>query len=474
LWLLFLLVTSLLVVSFTHWVYRWRNPKCNGKLPPGSLGLPLIGETIQFLIPSKSIDMTSFIKKRKMKYGKLFKTNLVGRPVVVSLDPDFNHYVLQQEGKLVELWYMDSFGKLLNSDVTAAVTGYIHKYLRNLVLNHFGPEALKGNVISQLEETIDRKLQVWSKLPEFEVKKNSASMIFDITARMMFGYESEKSGENIGEYFTDFLQGIISFPLDIPGTPYHNCKKNQKKPLKLITELLNERRDNPEIRKGDFLEQIVEDTKNHDFMTDEFCIFVMFGLLLASIEAISATLVLTIKYLSENPSVVELLEEEHEAILKNRENPDSGLTWNEYKSSMTYTHYVMKESLRMASVAPGILRGVVQDIHVDGYVIPKGWTLMVIPSAIQMNPDTYEDPLTFNPSRWKNIGANTTTKNFIPFGGGARTCAGAEFSKLLMGVFLHLLVTKYRWEKIRGGEVGRSPALGFGKGFYVKLSAKQG
>ena len=33
------------------------------------------------------------------------------------------------------------------------------------------------------------------------------------------------------------------------------------------------------------------------------------------------------------------MQEEHEAILRRRENPDSGLTWKEYKS-MTFTFQV--------------------------------------------------------------------------------------------------------------------------------------
>ena len=36
-----------------------------------------------------------------------------------------------------------------------------------------------------------------------------------------------------------------------------------------------------------------------------------------------------------------------------------------------------------------------------GYTIPNGWCLMVVPSAIQLNPNIYEDPLSFDPWRWQ-------------------------------------------------------------------------
>ena len=45
----------------------------------------------------------------------------------------------------------------------------------------------------------------------------------------------------------------------------------------------------------------------------------------------------------------------------------------------------------------------------------------------------------------KDISANVTAKNFIPFGAGMTSCAGADFSKVLMGVFVHVMVTKYRY-----------------------------
>lgn len=61
---------ALIIIGITHWVYRWRNLSCNGKLPPGSMGLPLLGETLQFFSPNTSSDIPPFIKQRMKRYTK--------------------------------------------------------------------------------------------------------------------------------------------------------------------------------------------------------------------------------------------------------------------------------------------------------------------------------------------------------------------------------------------------------------------
>ncbi|OVA11985.1 Cytochrome P450 [Macleaya cordata] len=468
-----LFLVALAVISFTHFWYRWSHPKCNGgKLPPGSMGFPLIGESLQFFIPTRSLDMPHFVKKRIAKYGKVFRTSLAGRPIIVSSDPEFSYYIFQQEGKLVNLWYMDSFSSILGEAPSATATAYIHKYIRNVVLNHFGTETLKETLMSKMEVMANQSLATWSTQPSVELKQSLASMIFDLTSKQLFNYESSKSSANMSQMFTDFLQGLMSFPINIPGTAYHKCLKNQQTALNLMRGILHERLKSPEKRYGDFLDQIVEDMKTEEFLKEDFVLFFMFGLLLASFETISATLTVGMTLLSEHPEVVKQLKEEHEELLRNREKADSQLTWQEFKS-LTFTPLVVSEILRMSSVAPGILRKVVKDIHMNaGYVIPEGWTIMVVPSALQMNPEKYKDPLDFNPWRWNDLGSNVA-KSFIPFGGGSRNCAGAEFSKVLISVFLHVMVTKYSWKKLKGGKPGRTPALSFGTGgLHVKITRK--
>ncbi|XP_068650461.1 cytochrome P450 87A3 [Aristolochia californica] len=466
-------IGAFLVICVTHWIYRWRNPRSSGRLPPGSMGLPLLGETLHFFAPNDSSDVPPFVRERMKRYGPVFKTSLVGRPVVVSTDPEFNHYVFQQEGRLFQSWYPDTFTEIFGRQNVGSLHGFMYKYLKNMVLNLFGPESLKEKLLPEIEKTAQRNLSEWSRQSTVELKEATATMIFDLTAKKLISYDPATSSENLRANFVAFIQGLISFPLDIPGTAYHKCLQGRKNAMNMLKAKLAERLATPDKQYGDFFDYVVQELKKErTVLTEAIALDLMFVLLFASFETTSLALTATVKFLTENPSVLELLTEEHETIRRKRENPDSGLTWKEYKS-LTFTAQVINETVRLANIVPGIFRKTLQDIQIKGFTIPAGWAVMVCPPAVHLNPDTYKDPLVFNPSRWEGTETNGASKHFMAFGGGMRFCVGTDFTKLQMAVFLHCLVTKYRWRPIKGGDMVRTPGLTFPHGFHIQLLEKQ-
>ncbi|KAG5222972.1 cytochrome P450 [Salix suchowensis] len=446
-WTIGLAVVALVVVYYTHLIFKWRSPKIEGVLPPGSMGWPLIGETLQFIIPGKSLDLHPFVKKRMQKYGPIFKTSLVGRPIIVSTDYEMNKYILQHEGTLVELWYLDSFAKFfaLEGETRVNAIGTVHKYLRSITLNHFGVESLKASLLPKIEDMLHTNLANWATQGPVDVKQVISVMVFNFTANKIFGYDAANSKEKLSENYTKILNSFISLPLNIPGTSFHKCMKDREKMLKMLKDTLMERLSDPSKRRGDFLDQAIDDMKTEKFLTEDFIPQLMFGILFASFESMSTTLTLTFKFLSENPRVVEELRVEHEAIVKKRENPNSRLTWEE-----------------ISNIPPGLFRKALKDFQVKGYTVPAGWTVMLVTPATQLNPETFKDPVTFNPWRWQDLDQVTISKNFMPFGGGTRQCAGAEYSKLVLSTFLHIL----------GGDVSRTPIISFGDGIYIKFTAR--
>lgn len=63
-------------------------------LPSGSLGLPLIGETLSFLHAHKKEQGAEWIDERVAKYGPVFKTSLLGTPVVFIMGIAGNKFIL--------------------------------------------------------------------------------------------------------------------------------------------------------------------------------------------------------------------------------------------------------------------------------------------------------------------------------------------------------------------------------------------
>jgi hypothetical protein len=164
------------VLALLHWVYRWRHPKSNGTLPPGSMGIPLIGETLQFFAPNPSCDLSPFVRDRVKRYGSMFKTSIVGRSVVVSADPDVNHYVFQNEGKLFESWYPDTFTEIFGRDNVGSLHGFIYKYLKTLVLRLYGQENLKAVLLAETDAACRGSLASWAAQPSVDIKEGLSTV----------------------------------------------------------------------------------------------------------------------------------------------------------------------------------------------------------------------------------------------------------------------------------------------------------
>ncbi|KAL0012822.1 hypothetical protein SO802_007930 [Lithocarpus litseifolius] len=314
------------------------------------MGLPLIGETFQLLEAGYSLDMIPFMKKRIQIYGLIFKTSVAGRPLIVSADPNFNHYIFQQDGKA---------GAGIN-------VAHTHKYVRSMALNHFGVNALKDKLLLQMEEMVSVALDNWSCQASIDVKYVSATMALKFGAKQLINYDPPQSSGNITDFYFSLLRTLMSFPLNIPSTAYHKCMKNREKALNMIRKVFKQRLASPEKRSpGDFLDSVICDMKVEDFPTAEFVVQMIFGLLFAMSDTISIMTKLTLKLLDDYPHVLEQLIVEHEAILKKREKPDSSLLRNEYKS-MAYTLQVVNEVLRSGNFAPGMFRRTLRDVQVNG------------------------------------------------------------------------------------------------------------
>uniref|UniRef100_A0ACD6AGH3 Uncharacterized protein n=1 Tax=Avena sativa TaxID=4498 RepID=A0ACD6AGH3_AVESA len=460
---------------FLHMVFKWN--RTSGAMQfPGSRGLPIIGESFEFFKSTPSLELIPFLKRRFDRYGPIFRTNLIGEDLIVSLDPEFNTYIFQQEEKLFHIWYPDSFMRILGEDNVINVLQSLHKHIKVLVLRLFGPRNLSRVLLGDIQRTAEASLRSWLQQPSIELKDATSSMVFSITAKRLIGYDSATADDNLLEHFTAFSHGLIAFPIYFPGTAFYKCMQSRKHIMKTLRKLFDERKKAVDVEREyvDFIDILIDDIKEgRPEMSEKIGLDLIVLLLFASSETTSSAMTIILRFLTDNPKALQELTEEHEGIRQRRATPDSEITWEEYKS-MKFTSHVIHEALRLASIAPVMFRRAIEDVQIKGYTIPKGSKIMISPAATHLNPKIYEDPHVFNPWRWQNSAepVGSASKDFMAFGGGVRLCVGADLSKLQMSIFLHCLVTKYRWKTIKGGSMVLSPGLRFPDGFHIQLLQK--
>lgn len=119
---------------------------------------------------------TAKVMVQFFRYGPIFRTNLVGEDLIVSLDPELNNFVFQQEEKLFQIWYPESFMRIIGYDSMIATLGSLHKHVRTLVLRLFGPENLRLVLLQDVQRTAQASLLSWLDQPSIELKEAVSSV----------------------------------------------------------------------------------------------------------------------------------------------------------------------------------------------------------------------------------------------------------------------------------------------------------
>lgn len=132
------------------------------RLPPGNLGLPLIGETLQLISAYKTENPEPFIDERVNKFGSIFTTHVFGEPTVFSAEPETNRFILQNEGKLFECSYPSSISNLLGKHSLLLMKGSLHKRMHSLTMSFANSSIIKDHLLDDIDRLIRLTMESWT------------------------------------------------------------------------------------------------------------------------------------------------------------------------------------------------------------------------------------------------------------------------------------------------------------------------
>ncbi|KAE8126005.1 hypothetical protein FH972_020762 [Carpinus fangiana] len=434
---LLLLFVSFVSLSLFTLFYKHRAHFTGPNLPPGKTGYPMIGESLEFLSTGWKGHPEKFIFDRMTRFSsEIFKTSLLGQPAAVFCGAACNKFLFSNENKLVVAWWPESVNKIFPSSNQTNSNEEARK-MRKLLPQFFKPEALHRYI--GIMDTIAQRhfSSSW--------ENNKEVTVFPLAKSL----EDPTHIARFADPFNALASGIISIPIDLPGTPFNRGIKASNFIRKELLKIIKQRRTDLGEGKAsptqDILSHMLLATdENGQHMTELDIADKILGLLIGGHDTASAACTFIVKYLAELPHIYDGVYNEQMEIAKSKE-PGELLNWDDIQK-MRYSWNVACEVLRLAPPLQGAFREAINDFIFNGFSIPKGWKLYWSANSTHKSPAYFPEPEKFDPSRFEGSGPAPYT--FVPFGGGPRMCPGKEYARLEILVFMHNLVKRFKWEKV--------------------------
>jgi len=179
----------------------------------------------------------------------------------------------------------------------------------------------------------------------------------------------------------------------------------------------------------------------------------LLNLFTAGTDTTSSTVEWALAELIRHPDVLKKLQREVDDVVGN-----DRLVTEADLPQLPFLAAVIKETFRLHPSTPlSLPRVAAEDCEVDGYLVPKGTTLLVNVWAIARDPASWgPDALEFKPTRFLPGGSHESVDvkggdyELIPFGAGRRICAGLSWGLRMVTLMTAMLVHAFDWELVDG------------------------
>ncbi|XP_004622178.2 cytochrome P450 2C21-like isoform X1 [Sorex araneus] len=423
-----------------------------GKLPPGPLPLPIIGNILQ--IDTNNISKS--LNKLAEVYGPVFTVYFGMKPTVVLHGYDAVKEALIDHGEVFSgrgsfpvIYHMSrGLGIVFsNGEMWKQTRRFALTVLRNMGM---GKRTIEDRIQEEalcLVEAI-KKTNASPCDPTFLLGCASCNVICSIMFQNRYEY-SDKKFLTLMEYFyentrissTSWIQIYNAFPFLIHYLPgcHNELFKNVAMRNKFILEKIKEHQESLDFRNPrDFIDYflIKMEKEKHDkpsaFTLDNL-ITTIGDIIGAGTATTSSTLRYGLLLLLKYPEVTAKAQKEIERVIGKHRSPCM-----QDRSNMPYMDALVHEVQRFIDLAPNSFpHCVTQNIKFREYIFPKGTEILTSLSSVLHDGKEFPNPERFDPGHFLDENGNFKKSDyFMPFSTGKRVCAGEGLARMELFIYL--------------------------------------
>ena len=380
-------------------------------------------------------------------YGPIYRMDLGRRRIVVISDPDVINTVLRDRPDGFRRWSeIESITEeMWGTPGVFAAEGEEWRRSRRLAVTALNTNHLQRyfEIVATCTRRLHARLEAEARRGgPIEIGTALSSFTVDVTSALAFGHDLNTL-ENGDGGLQEHLHRVFDMTnrrLLAPFPYWRRVKLPADRALDrsmavlraaVVTFIDDARRriaERPELREApeNFLEGMVAAQETDGTFDDEEILANVLTLLLAGEDTTSHTMAWTIWSLAKMPAVQACWAEEAGEALGEELYPSS----YETAERLPYGEGVLREAMRLKSVAPIGSAEPLADTEVAGIAMPAGTRILLL--TRQAGLRDVERPREFLPERWlaEDGVAAPDQKSFLTFGAGPRFCPGRNLAFL--------------------------------------------
>ena len=422
------------------------------RIPPGPRGLPIVGNTFQFLR-----DPFTFYGSLP-SYGDIVRYRVGGNTWTAMLHPDAVERVLVNDSHRFARYNFEELGFDFISEGLFYSTGEQWRQQRRAMQPAFAARNLATFSETVVADTLEM-MATWEDGECIVANEAFSTLTLAILTTTLFDVNLDERRTVVTDAAhalsdrvdTQSLSAVL--PGWIPTRKNRTFARTMASFDAVVADLIDERRADDTPRE-DLLSTLLEMTdgtaeSSYQFsdaeLRDQLVTF-----LFAGHETTALVFTWAFHLLSQHDDVRSRLEAEIGDVCGQRPPTVEDM------SSLTYTTQVIKETMRYYPPIYVLFRRVLEDVTIDGYHIPAGTKLTVPQFILHADERWWDDPQAYRPERWSEPDAAERPEYaYFPFGGGPRHCVGMRFAMMVLTLGIATIVQRVRFDL----ESDANPAL---------------
>ena len=269
--------------------------------------------------------------------------------------------------------------------------------------------------------------------------------------RSVLGVDLDARADTVGPALRTALSWIADralrpgdFPQWVPTPGQQRARRANATLHQLAAEILAAVRADPD-RDAPLVRALlaVADPHTGQPLSDDDICHELVLFILAGHDTTSSTLTYSLWALGHHPAIQDRVFDEVSTLGDRPLTPDD-------VPRLGYTVRVLHEALRLCPPAAGTPRMLNKDLAVDGYRVEAGTMAVVSFYAMHRDPYLWDRPLTFDPDRFLPERSRGRSRwQYLPFGGGPRSCIGDHFAMLEATLALATIIRGARIESLK-------------------------